>query len=97
MSQNGTTQTIDGITLDANRISRREFMRLTMAMDEAPNVVLRDQLTAELATKIVTSWPFGDTITIDAYLDLGLMDSKRVDQALTQLMEDIAKKNLQSL
>lgn len=90
-----TSQQIDGFTIDANRISRLRFMQLTAEMDaaRASNDLLKVvQLQAEMIEAMVVAWPFSGVISVKNYLDLGLVDSRRVDAALDQAMEDIAKK-----
>lgn len=100
--QNGrspTAQTIDGITIDANRISRRKFVELTSAIGQAAdsdNANLRDELTGELVEKIVTYWPFEAPISRDGYLDLGLLDSRQVDNAVMEFMQGLGQKKLDS-
>lgn len=98
MSNNGrspTAETIDGITIDANHISRRKFVLLTNEINKAildDDAMARDELSGELVEIIVKAWPFGETITKDAYLDLGLMDSQRVDNAVSQFMKNTSEK-----
>ena len=86
-----TAQTIDGVTIDLNRVSRltfREFLRrLTAAGDDGS-----DELTGDFLALVVTAWPFGTDITKDGYLALPLLDSMRVDNALNEAMEIISKK-----
>lgn len=100
--QNGKSPTIaviDGITIDANRISRRKFVDLTSAIQrasDADDATLRDELTGEIVEKIVTYWPFENPITQDGYLDLGLMDSRRVDNAIMEFMQGLGQKKLDS-
>lgn len=91
-----TAQTIDGITIDLNRVSRltfREFLRQLTEVGENGG----DDLTGDFIERVVTAWPFGTDITKDAYLNLGLLDSARVDAALNEAMEIISKKKSSSL
>lgn len=98
MNNNGrspTAQTIDGITIDLNRVTRlmfREFIRQLGEVGENGG----DELTGDFIERVVTAWPFEGEISKDAYLNLGLLDSKRVDDALQQAMEIITKKNSES-
>lgn len=90
-----TVQTIDGIEIDLNRISRREFVRLTNAIREAllgGDTPTRDELTGEMAALIVNKWPYEQPVSQDGYLSLGLLDSKTVDDALNEAMGIIGKK-----
>jgi hypothetical protein len=84
-------QNINGITIDLNRITRREFRQWTKKLDATEDNEERDELTASLAAKVITRWPFGD-ITADTYLDLGMADSQTVDAALTEALTSVAKK-----
>ena len=96
---NSTHQNIDSIIIDANLISRRDFMRLTSEINaaiEATDMQKSDRLSGELIEKLVIQWPFGEIISVDAYLDLGLLDSKRVDDALAKVMSDITQKKSES-
>jgi hypothetical protein len=87
-------QEIDGFTIDMNRISRREFRafmaRLEAASDKPEE---RDILSGDLVEMVVTVWPFdGIPITREGYLDLGLEDGKRCDDAVTQAMDMLHQK-----
>lgn len=84
-------QTIDGITIDLNRATRRDFREYMAALKEAQaggDMDAGDAARAVFYGKIVTGWPFGDT----AYQDLGIIDAKRMDDAVNEAMEIIAKK-----
>lgn len=90
---------IDGILIDANRISRRVFVALTEAIGKATaedNAILRDELTGDLIAAIVIHWPFDKPVSKDSYLDLGLLDSRRVDQAITEFMAGLSEKKSES-
>lgn len=84
------SQTIDSITVDLNRVTRRDFRAYVETLTKA-TAEERDAATAELVGRVVTAWPFGD-VTPAAYLDLGLLDAARVDTALNEAMELIGKK-----
>lgn len=93
-----TAETIDGITIDANLISRRKFVQITSAIGKAvaeDDAVTRDELSGELVELIVKAWPFGTIISKDAYLDLGLIDSQRVDNAVSEFMRGLGEKKLE--
>ena len=82
------------IEIDLNRITRREFrgyINTLLAANE--NTDEADLLTGELIEKVVTSWPFDNPITQDGYMDLGLQDSKSVDEALKAALGFVAEKN----
>lgn len=92
-----TAETIDGITIDANLISRRKFVQITSAISKAvadDDAVTRDELSGELVELIVKAWPYGAVISKDAYLDLGLIDSRRVDEAISEFMRGLGEKKL---
>lgn len=96
MSNNGkhsTAQTIDGFTIDLNRVTRREFREFLRQLGEAGDTGGGDSVTGDFLERVMTAWPFGDVISLEAYLDLPLLDSKRVDDALTTALEIITKKN----
>lgn len=84
-------QNINGIVIDLNRITRREFRKWTKQLDATDDHEERDELTAKLAAQVITRWPYGD-VSADGYLDLGMADSQLVDQALTEALSDISKK-----
>jgi hypothetical protein len=107
-SKNGksqTSMTIDGIVIDLNRISKREYFGFISALTEATNgkedgvgldveeMQASDEITGQLAERVVVSWPFvGAKISKDGYLDLGMLDSKRVSDALTAALQSIGEK-----
>ena len=84
-------QNINGITIDLNRITRREFRQWTKRLNQTEDGEERDELTAELAQKIVVRWPYGDVVA-DVYMDLGLGDSQTVDAAILSAMNDYGEK-----
>ena len=89
--KNGATPKIE---IDLNRITRREFrgyINTLLAANE--NTDEADLLTGELIEKLVISWPFDNPITQDGYMDLGLQDSKSVDEALKTALGFVAEKN----
>lgn len=88
-----TAQTIDGVTIDLNRVSRFQFREFLRLLQEAETDFERDALTGEFYQQVITTWPFGEHISKAAYLDLPLLDSKRVDDAFTKATEIITKKN----
>lgn len=93
-----TSQTIDGVTIDLNRISVRQFANLTAEMEAAAeNVNKRIELSGKLVAMIVTAWPFEQPITPDGYQDLGLLDSALVDGVIQQIGEILRQKKLERL
>lgn len=82
---------LNGITLDLNRITRREFRRFLTDLSEADGEA-RDELTGQMVEKVVTTWPYNAPITQDGYLDLPLADSLAVDRALTEAMSYLSEK-----
>lgn len=86
-----TQQTINGITIDLNKITRREFRQWTKKLEATEDVEEKDELTGNLAAKIIISWPYGD-VSADAYMDLGMSDSQTVDKALTEALNGLAEK-----
>lgn len=93
-----TSQTIDGITIDLNRISVRQFANLTAEMEAAAeDVNKRIELSGKLVSMIVTAWPFSQPITPDGYQDLGLLDSALVDGVIQQIGEILRQKKLERL
>ena len=84
-------QNINGIIIDLNRISRREFRNWTKRLNGTEDGEEKDALTGELVQSIVTRWPFGD-VSSDAYMDLGLGDSQMVDAAILSAMNEFGEK-----
>lgn len=96
-----TGVTIDGILIDGNRITKPEYLRIIASLTETEakgadasmdDVMKRQEFTGELAGKIIVHWPFDAPISKDGYLALGLLDSMRVDQALTEFCLSLAEK-----
>ncbi len=86
-------QTIDGFTIDLNRITRREFRDFLARVETAGKSLEGDVLTGDFMERVVIAWPFETLpITRDSYLGMGLEDSVRVDNALARAMENIGQK-----
>jgi hypothetical protein len=101
---------IDGIVFDLNRITRKEYARgmrqiqvLTPAetKEGEPEPELSEQdaekiqeLSGQLYAQIITAWPFSQPLTVEGYLNLGMMDSARVDEAFTRLGQILQEKKL---
>ena len=87
-------EAVPKIEIDLNRITRREFrgyVNALLAVDELTDGA--DLLTGELIEKVIISWPYDNPITQDGYMDLGLQDSKSVDEALKDALGFVAEKN----
>jgi hypothetical protein len=91
-----TGVTIDGILLDPARITRREYVRIIAAIQASDDLQLNDELTGELVAKMVAHWPFDKPVTKDGYLDLNLLESRRVDNALLKLDQELGEKKSDS-
>lgn len=82
---------MDGaIKVDLNRITRGEFSEL---MDANRAGRLTSEATAELVARVVVEWPFEPEISEAGFFELGLLDSRRVEDAVTGALNDLAKKN----
>ena len=82
------------IDIDLNRITRRQFrgyVNALLAVDETTDEA--DLLTGEIIERVVISWPYEQPISQDGYMDLGLQDSKNVDEALRDALGFVAEKN----
>lgn len=104
---------VDGIVFDMNRIIRKEYLRLIRqiqaltppeAKEGEPEPELSEEdsdkiqeLSGQLYAKIITAWPFSEPITAEGYINLGMMDSARVDEAFTQLSKILEEKKLARL
>lgn len=73
------------IVFDLNRISRAEFAALT----PQENGRLSDEDTASLVATVVTSWPYDAEISEDGFFDLPLVESRVVEDRLTQAINEI--------
>jgi hypothetical protein len=94
MSNNGhspTAQTFDEITIDINRVTRREFNEFWKLVTQAGDGS-EDDLTGDFVEKVVTHWPFEQSINRAGYLALGVLDMQRVDDALLQAISIVIKK-----
>lgn len=82
------------ITIDLNKITRREFREFIRAIIEANEFTEEaDLLTGDLASKVITGWPYEQPITQEGYMELGLADSRNVDEALKKSLGLVAEKN----
>jgi len=87
---------INGILIDGNRITRREYARIVAAIQACESVLVSDQLSGELVEKIVVHWPFGVPVTRENYFDLTFTQSKMVDNAIVQFGQEIGQKKSES-
>jgi len=90
-----TVQDIDGIQIDLNRVTRREFHELMgeiAAAQMAAKGLEADQHTGVLIERVVVDWPYEVSITTDSYMDLPMHDAQRVDNALEQAIRMLQKK-----
>ncbi len=86
-------QTIDGFTIDLNKITRREFREFTERVAAAGKSLEGDVLTGDFIERTVIAWPFDSLpITRDSYLSMGVEESMRVDRAVTQALENLSQK-----
>lgn len=69
------------ITLDLNKISRRQFREFVNSIQDAESGEERDRLTGELLAKVVVTWPYD--VPPAEYYDLGVLDAQHVDDVLT--------------
>jgi len=79
------------IVIDLNRINRAYYREWITRVIEAENIDQNDALTVEMLEKVVVDWPYGE-VSGDVYHSLGLLDAKRVDDALVDAMAEINKK-----
>jgi hypothetical protein len=112
-SSSPTAIEVDGIVFDLNRITRKEYaraMRQIQALippeakegDPDPELSEEDadkvqELSGQLYAKVITAWPFSQPITTEVYLNLGMMDSARVDEAFTRLGKILEEKKLERM
>jgi hypothetical protein len=84
---------LDGFKIDLNRITRKEYLDFVANLQGAAgDLYRRDQLTAELAERVIVTWPYGEEISAEAYFNLGLNDSGEVDAALTKALGLVGQK-----
>lgn len=81
------------IVVDLNRITRREYRQFLDRLREEEGGLEKDILTGDLIEKVVVSWPFSQPISADGYMSLGLGDSQKVDQELTEALTAMSEKN----
>ena len=91
MSDNGTGP---AILVDLNRVTRREFreFRAKLAKIKEEDIDARESIVADFYVKVISEWPYTDEITADNYLSLGLLDSQRVDEAVTEAVNALTEK-----
>ena len=80
-----TQQTIDGITFDLNRIKRGTLEDLAGSGDEI-------KLTHTLIDEVLISWPFPQEPNSAGFRELGLLDSRLVEQAIMSQLNGITEK-----
>lgn len=80
----------NGIVIDLNKISKRDFRVWFNGRDDATDKDLWD--AEHLYSKIIVKWPWHNPITAEGYDDLGTLDALSVDQAVSEALETIGKK-----
>jgi hypothetical protein len=74
------------IRVDLNRATRRQFRAVTAGDDGMAG--------ADFMAKVVVEWPYGSEISPDAFMRLGLADSKAVEATVIATLQDMATKRL---
>lgn len=86
-----TAQTFDEITIDINRVTRREFNDFWRLVTQAGDGS-EDELTGDFVERVVIHWPFEQDINRAGYMALGVLDMQQVDDALLQAIAIVVKK-----
>jgi hypothetical protein len=76
--------------IDLNRITKREFHAYLAGRDQAENKDLYD--AENLYVKVIMIWPFPGKISVESYLDLGLEDAIKVDDAVSEALIQLTQK-----
>jgi len=79
------------IVIDLNRINRAYYRDWIERVVNAASIDENDALTVEMLERVVIGWPYGE-VSGNTYHGLGLVDAKRVDDALLDAMAEINKK-----
>lgn len=82
-----------GIIIDLNRITRPQFRQFIARLTADNTPEDKDKITAEMAARVITEWPFSNPITEDGVMSLGLLDGKAVDDALSAAILELNSKN----
>lgn len=82
------------IIVDMNRVTRREFRQFRNDLKAIPEdqVEQREEVMAGFYGKVVVSWPFEVPVSPEGYLSLGMLDARRVDEAVSGAISEISEK-----
>lgn len=78
------------VKVDLNRITRKEFSEIVEKYQVGE---MKDEDTARLVEKVVIEWDYDQPITADGFGELGLLDSREVEQAVIDALDELSKKN----
>lgn len=83
----------NGVVVDLNRITRREFRQFRNELKEIPgdDIDRREEITAGFYAKVISEWPHGP-VSAERYLELGLKDAAEVDRVVGEAMELLSEK-----
>lgn len=75
---------VDGIIVDISRAIPGEMTELWVAGQKGHLTEAEYARYAEFTARVVIAWPFDVPISAENYLDLGLMDTRAVDDAVKE-------------
>lgn len=82
----------NGTIIDLNKVTRSEFNEFRVRL-MSTDIQEKEQANAELISKVVVKWPYDMEVSVENYLNLGLSDSKAIEDKVTQAINNLTKKN----